>query len=109
MDDFDRFIKIVKTDLGTVAENLGRGYAKEMVEEGTDFAKRFQDRLERRIALLATGELTKEEFEWLMKSEKNLVELKSIEKKGLAVVQLNEIRGAIIDSLIGAAFKMVRL
>lgn len=107
MDDFDRFLKIVKTDLGTVAENLGRDYAKEVVEEGTEFAKRFQDRLERRITLLAAGELTKDEFEWLMKSEKNLVELKSIQKKGLTVVQLNNIRDAIIGTLIGAAFKIV--
>ncbi len=109
MVDFDRFLKIVKTDLGIVAENLGLEYAKEVVEEGTDFARRFQDRLERRITQLTTGELSKDEFEWLMKSEKNLLELKSIEKKGLAVVQLNEIRGAIIDTLIGAAFKVVIL
>lgn len=109
MADFDRFLRIVKTDLVIVAENLGRDYAKEIVTEGTDFARRFQERLERRITLLANGELSKEEFEWLMKSEKNLIELKSIEKKGLAVVQLNNIRDAILDTLIGAAFKVVIL
>tara|TARA_R100001143_G_scaffold63594_1_gene73144 strand:- start:3762 stop:4091 length:330 start_codon:yes stop_codon:yes gene_type:complete len=109
MADFDRFLRIVKTDLVIVAENLGRDYAKEIVTEGTDFARRFQERLERRITLLANGELSKEEFEWLMKSEKNLIELKSIEKKGLAVVQLNEIRDAIIDTLIVAAFKVITL
>lgn len=109
MDDFDRFLKIVKTDLGAVAENLGRDYAEEVIEEGTDFALRFKERLERRIALLATGKLSKDEFEWLMKSEKNLIELKSLEKRGLAVVQLNKFREAIIDTLIGAAFKTIVL
>lgn len=109
MIDFDTFLKTVSADLGTLAEDLGRNYAKGVVKDGTDFAKRFKDRIERRITLLANGKLTKDEFEWLMKAEKNLVELKSIEKKGLAVVQLNEIRDAIIDTLIGAAFKMVRL
>lgn len=109
MADFDKYLKIVKTDLATVAENLGRDYAEEVIDEGTDFALRLQERLERRIHQLAADELSKDEFEWLIKSEKNLINLKSLKKKGLAVVQLNKIRDAIIDTLIGAAFKTIVL
>lgn len=109
MIDFETFLQTVRTDLGLLAEDLGRNYAKEVVKDGTDYAKRFKDRIERRITLLADGKLTKDEFEWLMKAEKNLVELKTIKKKGLAIVQLNRIRDAIIDTMIGAALKSINL
>ena len=107
MFDFKNFLKTLRTDLSSAFNELGQNYVEEIIEDGSEFARRFKDRLERRVKKLTSGELSKEEFEWLMKSEKNLIQLKSIEKRGLSEVQLHKIRKTIVHTLIGSVFKSI--
>lgn len=109
MIDFNQFLNTLKSDLADIGKELGQDYIDDIVSDGTDFAIRRKENLERRALLLKEGKLTKEEFKWLLQSDKNLIEMKAIKKHGLAVVQMNKLQNAIISSVYGSLLKSLNI
>lgn len=98
--NFDSFLNALRTELTQVAREYGEEYVNDIVTSGTNFALSMRETLIRRSEQLANGQLTPEEFEWLLKSDNDLIEMKALKKKGLTVVQLNRIQDAVVGSLV---------
>ncbi len=98
--NFDALLEALKTELTQVVREYGEEYINDVVASGTQFALKMRENLIRRSEQLANGQLTHEDFKWLLKSDKELIEMKALEKKGLTVAQLNSLQDAIIGSLI---------
>jgi hypothetical protein len=109
MIDFNHFLNMLKTDLTVIGNEFGRDYLDDILSDGTDFAIRRKENLERRAILLAEGKLTADEFNWLLRSDKNLLEMKAIKKRGLALVQMNKMQDAILGAVSGAFLKSLKL
>lgn len=105
--DFKLFLETLTTDLRDIAVGFGEEYVNDVIRMGTGFAEKMKEDLIRRSGQLASGELTEDEFAWLLASSKDLMEMKALEQKGLATVQLNRIRDAVLASVIKAARKVV--
>lgn len=108
MIDFNQFLNMLKTDLTDIGTEFGRDYIDDILSDGTDFAIQRKEVLEHRASLLAEGKLTKDEFSWLLRSDKNLLEMKAIKNRGLAVVQMNKLQDAIIGAVSGAFLKCIK-
>jgi hypothetical protein len=54
-----------------------------------------------------TGELSKKDFEWLLKSKKDLAEMESLKQKGLAQARIDRLKTALLQSVIGSVAKML--
>ena len=48
---------------------------------------------------IANNVLTKEEFEWLLKSQKDLVTLKALQTVGISKIRLNNIKNSILKTI----------
>jgi len=107
MIDFNQFLNTLKSGLTDIGNEFGRDYIDDIVSDGTDFAIRRKENLERRAVLLAEGKLTEDEFNWLLRSDKNLLEMKAVKKRGLSVVQMNKIQDAIIGTVSGSLLKSI--
>jgi hypothetical protein len=55
---------------------------------------------------LADGNLTREDFEFLVRGKKDLAEMEALKQIGLGKIRLNRIRDQIIDTVIGSVFKV---
>lgn len=108
MVDFNAFLEILKKDLSNIAEDLGRDYIHEIINDGTEFANKRKEYLVYRTQLLTEGKLTESEFKWLLRSDRNLIEMKAVKQRGLAVVQMNKIQDAIIGAVTGALLKSIK-
>lgn len=100
MMNFDAFVEALRTELTQTAREFGEEYVQDVVTSGTNFALALRENLIRRKQQLVSGDLTPDEFEWLLKSDRDLIELHALKQKGLAVAQLNRIQDAVIGSVV---------
>ena len=72
------------------------------------FLKRARSDLERWVRQLASGALTQDEFEFLVRGQKDLAEMEALKQAGLGSARLDQFQASLIDLVIGTAVKLVR-
>jgi len=106
MATFDEFIQALKTELVEFAEYSWKTYKDAALKDGKAFLRKSQSDLERWIKMLASGDLTRDDFEWLIAGKKDLAELVALKQAGLARVALDRFMNGLIDTIVSTAFKM---
>ncbi|WP_130734862.1 hypothetical protein [Flavobacterium sp. J27] len=97
--DIEKLIKDLKESLLTLLGNKYKEFKPEIQKDITSFLKESEEKLKRWALLLADGSITKEELEWLLKSQKDLVALKAIQTVGISKIKLNNIKNSIIKTI----------
>lgn len=105
MGDINLFIEELRKNLNEVASGSFHKYSSQLIKDGTDFALKIEDDLMKWEAEYSIQEMTKEEFEDLIKSKKNLLEMNSLKQEGLAKTDLNKLRNAIVEAVTETATK----
>ncbi len=105
MATFDKFLEILENELGEFAEYSWKTYRAAAIKDGKAFIEKSKADLERWINLLARGELSRDDFEWLIVGKKDLAELVALKQKGLAKVALDRFINGLIDTIVSTAFK----
>ena len=101
---FDEFVDLVTIGTKDLAKNTLRGYKEEALSDAKTFLETSKDDAKRWAKLLKLGELTQEDFEWLILSKKDVVELKLLKDTGLAAVRIERFKNALINLVIDTAF-----
>ena len=104
MSDFNDFMDTLKTQIGDLAKSEWADFRKAATKDGKDFIQQSKSDLQRWTGQLANGELSKDEFESLVKGLKDLGEMKALTRAGLALVQADRFKAAVINTIIGTAF-----
>ena len=105
MGDFNAFLDALRHNLRELADNSFKNYEKMLVQDGTDFAKRLEEDLQGWSAEYSIHEMTKEEFEALVKEKKELLDMEELKKTDLPRTELNKIRNAIVETVTTTAVK----
>lgn len=103
MDKFDEFKNSLEEGLKDLAGRTLKGFKDEALQDGKKFLKDTEDDLKRWTKLLASGDLSQEDFEWLVLSKKDLAELIALKQKGLAQVRIDRFRTGVVDLVINTA------
>ncbi|WP_445710492.1 hypothetical protein [Flavobacterium sp.] len=80
---------------------LGKKYSDlkpEIQKDIDDFLEKSKKKMKRWTLLLAETSITIEEFEWLLKSQKDILVLKALQSAGVSKVRLNTIKNSIIKT-----------
>jgi hypothetical protein len=101
---FDSFIKKIETGVVSLAENTIKGFGKEALKDSKDFLKKTEKDLKRWTNMLASGELSRDDFEDLVMGRKDLLEMYSLQQAGLALVELDRFRNSLISLIVDTAF-----
>jgi hypothetical protein len=105
MPTFNDFVSTLKNDLLDFAKENLEEYKDEILKDGTAFVKKTKSDLERWTDGLASGALSPEDFEFLLKGKKDLAEMEALKQLGLSKVRLDKITNGIIDVIIGSVIK----
>lgn len=103
MTKFDDFLLQVKTGAKDLARELFMEYRDTAVKESENFFAAARADLERWTKLLITGDLTREDFEWLVKGKKDLLDLYALKQAGLARVRIDRFRNGVIKLVVDKA------
>lgn len=107
MGDFYIFTIELKKSLIDLAGNSYRKYTSQLLKDGTAFALKLQEDLKKWIEDYSIHEMTKEEFQSLVKSKKDLLEMEALKQEGLAKTDINKLRNGIIEMVAETAIKFL--
>lgn len=105
MPTFNDFVSTLKGDLLDFAKINYEEYKDELLKDGTLFIEKAKSDLERWTEGLASGALSKADFEFLLKGKKDLAQMEALKQLGLSKIRITKITNGIIDVVVGSAFK----
>jgi hypothetical protein len=98
--DFNEVFQDLKNAVESFAKQKVSDYWKETVGDADQFFARIKDQLERWTTRLAKGELTPDDFEWLVKGKKDLAEMKLLKQAGVTLIRVDEIKAGLLDVIV---------
>jgi hypothetical protein len=105
--DIEALVKLLKDELLKV---LGESYADYKTETKKDvesFLTLSKVKLERWTNLLQTGDLTPADYEWLLKSQKDLLVLSALNQAGISKLRLGHLKNKIIKTILNTVITVV--
>jgi hypothetical protein len=98
--DFNEILQDLKSAVELLAKQQVSDYWKEAVGDADQFFERTKEQLERWATRLAKGELTADDFEWLVKGKKDLAEMKLLKQAGVTLIRVDEFKAALLDVIV---------
>ncbi len=105
MGDFNDFLDKLKNNLSKISNGTFQKYSRQIVHDGIDFAQKLEPHMKSWGVEYSIHQMTKEEFEELVKSKKELLEMDALKKEDLPRTELNKIRNAIVETVTETAVK----
>lgn len=105
MLNFDTLLQTLREDLSNLALDFGEDLIDDLVDAGCKMAENSRKNLQRWSEQLANGELSEEDFRFLLDSQKDLLELEALKQKGLAQADLDRLKNAVVDTIVGSVRK----
>ena len=99
MVDFKKIFETLLESVKKIASEEFTEYRVEASEDVRDFLHECKDDLERWVTQLASGELSADDFEWLIKSKKEVLKLTLLKQKGLAQVKLDRFKDKLLQEI----------
>ncbi|WP_263784264.1 hypothetical protein [Salinibacter grassmerensis] len=107
MPDIDAFLDALRDEITDLAGTHLQEMQEAALKDGEAFLNQTQDNLKRWGRLLEQGELSQDEFESLVRGQKDLAEMEALKQAGLAAVRAEQFRDALIDRIIGTAGRIL--
>ncbi len=104
MPDFNDFWENLKNGLTELVEENWKEFKDAAEKDGNAFYDKTKKDLKRWTKLFAQGDLTKDDFEWLLAGKKDLAEMEALKQAGLALARVEKFQNAIISLVIDTAF-----
>jgi len=107
MSFIDEYIEKIMYVIGEEAREKFGGRLDETKKDTREFLEKTKTDITRWFGLLQSDSLNKEDFIWLVKSKKDLLEMTALKQSGLSLVDVEEFKDSILYSLIKVAFGLV--
>ena len=104
MANFNEFSNALKKGIEELAKKSVKEFRKAAEKDGKAFVEETKEDLRRWTKLLARGDLTKDDFEWLVVGKKDLAEMEALKRAGLSLVRLQRFQNALVSLVIDTAF-----
>lgn len=98
----------LKCEIITLAKTSFKGFAKEAEQDAKQTIDKIEEKFARWVVLLAEGQLTKEDFELLINAQKELLEMKGLQKVGMSAIKVERFRDGVIKIATDTAFKAIQ-
>jgi len=78
-----------------------------ILKSGRDALQKSGQDIARWNAMLAAGSLSSKEYEWLVDARISVVEMDTLKAAGLALARIDEFRASLVQSITGAALRVM--
>jgi hypothetical protein len=109
MSDFKKIIEEILKEIKSLAEETFKEHKDKAFKDGKAFLNKIEDDLERLSNLLVDGQITLEEFKWLVRAKKDLAEMVLLKQAGLALVKIDKFKDNLLNLIIDSLLKRIRL
>jgi hypothetical protein len=106
MADFDDFLDVLQDELVALAQSHLDDVREAAVSDGRQFLDESKEDLKRWTRLLEQGALSEDEFRSLVEGKKDLARMTALKQAGLAAVEIDRFRDALVERIVGAATRV---
>jgi len=99
--------KSIEEQTAILAKVLLKGFAEQAVQDAVDFRAKAEQHIAEWRLDLANGDITKKNFESLVRGERELAEMHALKQKGLSKVALDTFTNGFIEIVLNAALAAV--
>lgn len=105
--NFEEIFATLKDGVVALAKETVTEYAKHVTDEGQKALTSMKNDLQRWYAQVASGELEKEDLEFLIAGRKELTEMKTLLQIGIAQIQLDKFRTGLMHLVIASFSRVI--
>ncbi|MFD0861937.1 hypothetical protein ACFQ1M_06940 [Sungkyunkwania multivorans] len=98
--DFGDILKELKANLFELIGDRVSDFTKEGKKDMEAFLEASKTKLKTWTKLLADGHLTLDDFEWLVKSQKDLLIMQALYQTGTSKIKLGHLKNAVIRTIV---------
>lgn len=102
---FDTFMSALQTELHTFVTASFKNFKAGAIKHGEQFLSDSTRELQRWADSFSSGQLTEDEFLWLLESKKDALRIVALEKIGLSKVACDRFVNGVIDVVMRTATK----
>jgi len=106
MSKFDDFLAEVKTGITQLAKLEAKDFVKQATGDGQQLVDALEPDLRLWTQQLESGQLSKSDFEFLVKGKSSVAQMKALTQAGVTAIRIDQLRAALIKLIIAAATKM---
>jgi TPP-dependent trihydroxycyclohexane-1,2-dione (THcHDO) dehydratase len=105
--DFQTLFDQLKKEVSNLAVSSVQQFKKEAEADGQNLLESLKQNLQTWTLELATGEISKEDFEFLVMGQKELIEMNILKQKGMALIDLDKLKISLINQLIKTTLSVI--
>lgn len=105
--DFQLLFDQLKKELSKIAITSVQQHKKEAESDALNLLENLKQNLQAWTFQLASGELSKEDFEFLVLGQKELVEMNILKQKGMALIKLDELKISLMKQIINTIMGLI--
>jgi hypothetical protein len=95
--DFKNVLETLKNGVKDLAEKNLKDFVASATADGHAIITELQDNLETWTQQLANGEITKDEFAFLVSGQKDLIKMIALKQAGLAQIAVDQFKNGVFD------------
>ena len=107
MFDFNAFISALEDGIKKLASETLGGHKDVAISDSKEFLEKTKTDLRKWTEELARGELSQNDFKFLVAGKKDLAELHGLKLAGLTLVKIESFKNGVIDIIVNAAFSAI--
>ncbi len=107
MFDFNTFISSLEDGIKKLASETLGGYKDVAISDSKEFLEKTKADLKKWTEELARGELSQDDFKFLVAGKKDLAELHGLKQAGLTLAKIESFKNGVIDIVVNAAFNAI--
>ena len=105
--NFDNVFETIKDGVAELAKNAISAFANDAKTDLLEFLKDARKDLERWSKLLAQGQLTRDEFEFLVGAKATNAKMLTLSAKGIAKTKIKHLRDSLKDLIINTVVSAI--
>jgi len=107
--NFGEIFEKLKQDISNLASSTLKNYVNDAKADGMKMLQDMKEKLKRWTQLLADGQLTTSDFEMLVNSQKDLIEMSLLKQSGLAAIRVDQFKSSLFNLVVDTIFHLIPL
>ena len=107
--NFDALYESLKDGVISTAKQTVDNYVTQAESDGQQVLQSLKDDLQRWTQELENKQLTLDDFTYLLQEEKDLDEMVALKQAGLAEVQIDEFKNALVNMIVGTVTSFIKV
>ncbi len=108
-DIFKPILEALKTKVTELAIATFKDYKEAAKTDALSLLDQLKHNLENWTIQLASGELSKADFEFLVLAQKELIEMNALKQAGLAMIKADEFKAGLLDIITSTVFSLIKI